>query len=197
MCTKFDCVGISSGFSRLVIDYNRHPNSIASIPSINDGIEIPGNKILRKDDIEQRYQECFLPYHNAVEEEIQKALHEGIIPAVISIHSYTDFFECIKRPWHVGILWGHDPRVAIPLLENLYAIPDLCVGDNQPYSGREAYGYSIETHAVEKGIPHALIEVRQDLIQTKKTANEWGDLLYDCLKGILNDESLYRVEHYS
>ena len=46
-----------------------------------------------------------------------------------------------RRPWHLGVLWNRDSRLAGPLLDRFRVDPELCVGDNEPYSGREV-GFS-------------------------------------------------------
>ena len=42
----------------------------------------------------------------------------------------------VKRPWHVTVLWDKDPRLALPLLEGLQALPGIVADDNVPYSGK-------------------------------------------------------------
>src|SRR5438874_1822864 len=81
----------------------------------------------------------------------------GVAPVVFSVHSFTPVMNGFARPWHVGILWDKDPRVPVPLISELAAAdPRRIVGDNEPYSEREEpTGYSVRTHAVPAGLPHA------------------------------------------
>ena len=64
------------------------------------------------------------------------------------MHTFTPNLSSQKtgeRPWHVGILWNRDQRVAQPLIELLKQHPDnFIVGDNQPYSGKEYFYSSFE-----------------------------------------------------
>ncbi len=191
---RLDAPLVVAGYSRLVIDQNRHLGDPTSIPAISDGVVIPGNRDVTADDARRRADEFFWPYHNAIEAEIERLRTRGVTPAIISIHSFTPSFQGFERPWHVGILSHRDRRVAEPLLERLQAQPDLCVGDNQPYSARNPAGYSMEAHAEEPGYPHALIEIRQDLIDTKKTAVHWADMLAGLLTDVLAEPLLYRTE---
>ena len=69
----------------------------------------------------------------------------------------------MPRPWHVGVLWDRDARLAKPLLDAFEAEDGLVVGDNEPYHGA-LEGDTMWTHGTMRGLPHALIEVRQDLI---------------------------------
>ena len=94
-------------------------------------------------------------------------------------------------PWSAGILWNRDGRLAIPMIRHLQA-QGLCVGDNEPYSGRNG-GFSVEYHAGDAGLPHVSIEVRQDLVTSPPDAERWAVRLAgaltealdgtDCLKG--------------
>ena len=56
----------------------------------------------------------------------------------------------------------------------------LIVGDNEPYSG-SLEGDTLNTHATKRGLPHALIEVRQDLISTPEGIDEWVERLAHAL----------------
>jgi predicted N-formylglutamate amidohydrolase len=120
----------------------------------------------------------------------------GIVPALVSMHSFTPVMNGFERPWHIGILWNRDPRLPLPLIKRLAAEPGLSVGDNEPYSGRADHGYSIYVHGQDLGIPHVLIEVRQDLIDTHHGAAEWAERIGNALVDVLADDGLYKVEHY-
>jgi predicted N-formylglutamate amidohydrolase len=58
---------------------------------------------------------------------------------------------------------------------------DLLVGDNEPYVVNDATDYTIPVHAERRGLYHALVEIRQDLIDDVSGQREWalrlGDLL--------------------
>ena len=76
----------------------------------------------------------------------------------------------------MGVLYANDARLSTPMLAELNAQPDLCVGDNQPYSGH-LKGDTMETHALQHGRIHALIEVRNDLIETTQDQHKWAQML--------------------
>ena len=59
----------------------------------------------------------------------------GKPPFIVSIHSFTPAMQGFVRPWHAGILWDTDDRVARPLIDMLSAEEGLVVGDNEPYDG--------------------------------------------------------------
>ena len=83
-------------------------------------------------------------------------------PALISLHSFTPAWKGEPRPWEVGVLWDKDGRLARPLMARL-AEAGFRVGDNEPYRGA-LEGDALNSHGTRRGLPHVLIEMRQDLI---------------------------------
>ena len=53
----------------------------------------------------------------------------------------------------------------------------LIVGDNEPYQVSDTTDYTIPTHGERRGLPHALIEIRQDLIADEAGQRAWADRL--------------------
>ena len=93
------------------------------------------------------------------------------------------------RPWHVGVLWDLDDRVARPLIDALARDPLLVVGDNEPYDGA-LRGDTMYRHAIVNGFAHALIEIRQDLIAHESGAEDWAGRLAPIVDAI-NQPSRY------
>ena len=185
---------VMSRYSRLVIDPNRRPGSESSIPLASEDVIVPGNHDLTPAQIEQREQELFFPYHQAINCQLQTFEDRGQVPGLVSIHSFTPAFLGFERPWHVGVLWHRDPRFPRLLLARFAAEDGLVVGDNEPYSARNPEGYSAEFHADRHGIPNVLLEIRQDLITKVDDALRWGGFLAGVFEETLADPALYRVE---
>jgi predicted N-formylglutamate amidohydrolase len=61
----------------------------------------------------------------------------------------------------------------------------LCVGDNQPYSGRDGHGHTLRTHAEPRGLPHLTLEIRQDLINHSTGIAAWTRILFDAFAPIV------------
>jgi predicted N-formylglutamate amidohydrolase len=190
-----DARAVLAGYSRLVIDCNRPLDDPTSIAGESDGIVVPGNFGLSSGVRAARAAACFHPYHAAIAGELAGFTAAAIVPAVISIHSFTPMMRGFARPWHVGILWDKDRRLPAPLIAALAADPALVVGDNEPYSAREPAGHSVHTHAASAGLPHTAIELRQDLIATPDGAGAWAAILAAALQPILAQDDLYRIEH--
>ncbi len=192
LAERLDAPAIMHNYSRLLIDPNRPLDDPTSICAVSDGVMVPGNRDLGPLDRAARADAVYWPYHGAIAAAIDGFLALGVAPAVISLHSFTPFLRSLPRPWHIGVLWDQDGRIAVPLMAALARDPALCVGDNQPYSGRNRHGYTVETHAMERGFANVLLELRQDLIDTPATAAAWADRLAEVLAPILADREIYR-----
>jgi predicted N-formylglutamate amidohydrolase len=192
LAARFDGTAVAAGYSRLVIDCNREPEDHTSIREISEGLVIPGNRRLTAADREARVTEIFAPYHQAISARLDAFEARGAVPVFLAIHSFTPRFRDVARPWHVGILSNRDRRIADPLIAALKADSSLVVGDNEPYSALHFAGYTVDAHAVKRGLASVMIEVRQDLIAHVDGVERWAGLLYDALAPILEDPSLYR-----
>ena len=106
----------------------------------------------------------YQPYPRAIAQRLDDFASRGVAPTLLAIHSCTPEMAGQFRPWHIGICWDSDRRLAGPVLEALGRVPDLVVGDNQPYAVGDLTDYSVVNHGERRGIPHVEIEVRQDLI---------------------------------
>ncbi|MES9871543.1 MAG: N-formylglutamate amidohydrolase [Candidatus Sedimenticola sp. PURPLELP] len=186
----FRCRLFISGYSRLVIDLNRHPGDGSSIPEVSDDIEITGNRGLTTEEIICRENELFWAYHNRVSQELQQIASAGLTPLILSLHSFTPTYRGYRRPWHVGVLWDRDQRISAPLLQRLSALPDICAGDNEPYHARSPLGYTMEVHCEHNGFPHVLLELRQDLIESREGACHWGEFIHRHLSAVLDETGL-------
>jgi predicted N-formylglutamate amidohydrolase len=173
-----------SRFSRLLIDPNRGLDDPTLIMQISDGLVVPGNAGLDEAAVAARVARYYAPYHQAIERAIDAGIAAGKPPAVVSVHSFTQAWKGVPRPWSVGVLWDKDPRLALPLLEGFRAIPGVVVGDNAPYTG-QLKGDTLYRHGTRRGLAHALIEVRQDLILGPEGQAEWATRLAEVLRKVM------------
>lgn len=192
LADTFQASAVLATYSRLVIDLNRAPGDPSAFPAEADGHLIPGNVALGEAEQEARRDALFWPYHFAVAERLAHLWRGGRAPVLVCVHTFTPVFQGITRPWHIGLLYNHDRRltdaVGRPLQENN---PDIIVGDNQPYSGKEV-GYTANVHAEPAGLAHLGVEIRQDLVATPAGVATWGRLFAASLEIALQDESLFR-----
>ena len=186
-------------YSRLLIDPNRGEDDPTLIMRISDGAVIPGNAKITPEERRKRIDRYYHPYHKAIDETVDAMIDTGKPPVIFSIHSFTENWRGWMRPWHVGVLWDKDPRLAVPLIEALREDPDLVVGDNEPYSGT-LRGDCVFKHATTRGLANALIEVRQDLISDDAGQAEWAERLSGLLTRLLAkpnaDATFHNVRYY-
>lgn len=194
LAAALDAQLVKAGLSRLVIDANRPVGHPASIVEQVDGWEVPGNQGLTHEARRRRVREVFEPYHDAVNRAIGRLWDRGRPPALISIHSFSPRFGTEPRPWDVGILWKHDPRIAVPMMERLEAL-GFKVGDNQPYSGHDL-AYTCDMHGTAAGLANCAVEINQDLVSDAEGEARWADMLADILRTIADIPGLHRVERF-
>jgi predicted N-formylglutamate amidohydrolase len=186
---------VLANFSRLLIDANRGTDDPTLIMQLSDGTIVPGNALVHEREREQRINRFHAPYHAAVDAAIDRAIAAGQVPALISIHSFTPVWRGKTRPWHAGILWDADPRLAVPLIAALRADNDLVIGDNEPYSGALAND-ALYGHGTRRGLAHALIEIRQDLIGDQGRARAWAERLALILSDLKQRPQLHEIRHH-
>lgn len=160
-------------FSRLLIDPNRGADDPTLIMRLSDGAVVPGNRNVDDRERDKRIRLYYTPYHRAIEGVIDRCLDAGVPPALLSVHSFTESWKGAPRPWHVGILWDKDARLAEPLLAAFHAEGSLIVGDNEPYTGA-LEGDCMWRHGTMRGLAHAIVEIRQDLIRTAAGQDAWA-----------------------
>ncbi|MEM6748812.1 MAG: N-formylglutamate amidohydrolase [Pseudomonadota bacterium] len=183
---------VMSRFSRLLIDPNRGLEDPTLIMRLSDGAVVPSNAAHSLAERQHRIDAYYRPYDTAIARMIERETARlGAPPILLSIHSFTPLWRGRARPWHAGILWDRDPRFALPLIERLRDDKTLIVGDNEPYSG-ELEGDTMNRHGTLKGIPHALLEIRQDLIADEAGIDAWADRLVPLIDEILDKADLRR-----
>ena len=180
---QLDMPAVLGGFSRLLIDPNRGADDPTLVMKLSDGDIIPGNRLADTAEVDKRKATYHEPYHAAITEVIDEALAHSVKPLLVSIHSFTPSWRGQVRPWHCGVLWDEDETTARALMASLKAMGDLTVGDNEPYSGR-LKGDCMYTHGTSRGISHALIEIRQDLISDAAGIADWTRRLTPVLSSL-------------
>lgn len=185
-------------YSRLLIDCNRGADDPTMIMRISDGAVIPGNRVLDAAEREKRITQYYEPYHRAIDRTIDRCI-PSMTPFLLSIHSFTNVWKGQARPWHAAVLWDRDDRLARRLLDELRADPALIVGDNEPYTGR-LRGDTMWQHGTMRGLAHAIIEIRQDLIADEAGEARWAERLEPMLRRMMSCPAtlpeLTTIRHY-
>jgi predicted N-formylglutamate amidohydrolase len=165
---------ILSNFSRLVIDPNRGEDDPTLVMKLYDGTVIPANRHVDAAEVARRLDRFHRPYHQAYAA-LAAARDNAVI---VAIHSFT---PCLRgrepRPWQIGVLHSHvHNSFALRFIERLRRETDLCVGDNEPYSGHLP-GDAIDRHALIPRRDNLLIELRNDLIAQPQQQIDWANRL--------------------
>ena len=193
---SLDISAVLSMYSRLYIDCNRAPSSSGSIPEKSDNIIIPNNHNLSVGDKIGRAELSLWPYHQALSAALARRWQGCVAPVLVSIHSFTPALQGGDlRPWHFGLISGHDRRLADRVIDQFRHYTEICLGDNEPYSGFDI-SYTLNSHGLSSGIAHLGIEIRQDLINTPEGVAYYGAILADVLKRALDDVSLYQEQYF-
>jgi len=182
LASRFGAAAVLGAWSRLLIDLNRGVDDPTLVMKLSDGSLIPGNRAAGPEEIERRIRDFHAPYHDAVTAELDRI---GPKAAIISIHSFTPSWKGKARPWEVGVLWDRDRRLAGPLMQRL-SQHAFVWGDNEPYSGA-LENDCLNRHGTRRGLPHVLVEIRQDLIGTAADAQSFAEKLYFVLNVALGD----------
>lgn len=189
LAAALGCPAVLTRWSRLLIDPNRGEDDPTLIMRLSDGAIIPGNRDLDAAERERRMALYYRPYHDAVRRTWAGCARTGCWPALLGMHSFTAIWKGSPRPWHVGVLWEADERLALPLLAALRSEPDLIVGENEPYPGQYE-GDTLWQHGTLPRRAFAAIEIRQDLIADADGQKAWGARLARILGGLLETPGL-------
>ncbi|SEK59442.1 Predicted N-formylglutamate amidohydrolase [Pseudoxanthomonas sp. GM95] len=183
LAALLEATAVLQTYSRLVIDCNRPLSAPGSIPAISDGTDIAANVAAGEAQRTQRAEEIFAPYHAAIRDQLDARAARGQPTILIAMHSFTPVFGGIIRPWHAGVLYLRDNRLAMALKPLLEA-DGLVVGDNQPYAVSDQTDYAIPVHGEARGLVHLELEIRQDLIADDAGQAQWAQRLANMLTSL-------------
>lgn len=170
-------------YSRLVVDCNRPFEAADAVPETSDGTPIPANARLAPSARAQRFAAIHVPFHDRLAA-LLDAHPAGARTILVAIHSFTPMLLSQRRarPWHVGLLYNRDGRFSRRLMVALEARrPGLPAAFNEPYWVDDDQDYTIPVHAERRGIEHALVEIRNDLIADGRGQAEWAGLLAEAI----------------
>jgi predicted N-formylglutamate amidohydrolase len=171
-----------AGYSRLLIDLNRPPDSPTSIPEISEATFIPGNVGLDAAERRRRHEIWFKPFHDAVAAFLEA--RNGTATTVIGIHTFTPVFKGVSRGWQAGVLFRQAETLGERLAEAIEKRCGTPVGRNEPYRVTLEEDYTVPVHGDGQNRPAALIEVRQDLVTDVFGIERWSRLLAAALTSV-------------
>jgi predicted N-formylglutamate amidohydrolase len=161
-------------YSRLAYDCNRPPESPGAMPEMSELTTIPGNKGLSATERLARITGIYRPFHDGVSRLLDGRAAAGLNSLVVSIHSFTPVFKGQQRSVELGILHDRDPALAMKLINGF---PNVDVRLNEPYGPKDGVMHTLNMHGFARGLPHAMIEIRNDLIADGRGQDEWAQRL--------------------
>lgn len=170
-------------FSRLVVDCNRPFDAPDCIPEVSDGTTVPGNQRLSERDRRQRYAEIHEPFHREVALLLDRRAAEGSPTTLVAVHSFTPRLAGgPERPWQLGVLSNRDASFAKRFLAAFQGRnPAAMLAHNEPYLVDDMSDFTIPVHGEARGLPHLLLEIRNDLIGDAEGQHAWAALIAETL----------------
>lgn len=162
---------VAGRMSRLLYDCNRPLSSEAATPSQVELISVPGNADLSETDRTRRSDRFYEPFRAAV----SSTLDALAAPVLVTIHSFTPTYFGAHRAVEIGILHDSDARLADAMLANAGPLSDWRVERNEPYGPADGVTHTLKVHGLTRGIPHVMIEVRNDLLIGEAEVNRIAD----------------------
>lgn len=188
LAESLSLAAVLANYSRLVVDCNRQLLDAGAFLKFGDGVPVPGNRHLSESQKKLRADAIYWPYHNAIAQQLNRMREQAVLPVFLAIHSFAPVVDAIARPWQIGILWDKDPATAELLMQE-FSRAGYEVGDNLPYSGKAPQDFTIDHHAEGAGIPHAGIEIRQDLILEQSGVARIADVMKPIIQRMMTSES--------
>ena len=161
-------------YSRLAYDCNRPPESPEAIPEISELTAIPGNQKLSPGAKLARARDIYRPFHDGVSALLDRRAAAGITSMVVSIHSFTPVYKGKPRSVELGILHDRDTVLSSRLIKSF---PKVDARLNEPYGPKDGVLHSLNVHGFSRGLHHAMIEIRNDLVANERGQDEWAQRL--------------------
>ena len=181
LSAMLDAPLVFSNYSRLVVDLNRPPSSRGHIPEASAGIAIPANAALPHAERDARFRALFLPYHGAISDLLDTRMRLAMPVLLVAVHSFTANYPGETRPWHIGVTHRFDKGLGTEIVRLMRQRTTLSIGDNQPYQIDDIDDMTIPVHAEKRGLPNALIELRQDTLASRSGIAEATGCLSEIL----------------
>lgn len=164
LSARFDAALIAQRVSRLVYDCNRPPEADSAIPAVSEIHAIPGNANLPEAERRARVETVYEPFRAALAGFLDSRVAAGRRPAVVTIHSFTPVYCGRRRDVEIGILHDRDARLADAILARAAAGAPYALRRNEPYGPQDGVTHTLREHAVARGLPNVMIEIRNDLL---------------------------------
>lgn len=187
LSAAMDAPLVAGRVSRLVYDCNRPPEAPDAMPARSEVIDIPGNAALDAAARAARVDQIYRPFADALTRTLRDALARDPDTALITVHSFTPFYHGEARKVELGVLSDSDTRLADAIVA---ATPPalaetMIIRRDEPYGPRDGVMHTLRRHGLGNAIPHAMLEIRNDLIITGTQQDRMAGLLRPILSRAL------------
>ncbi len=184
LAQALDATLIHARASRLIYDLNRPPNAPGAMPARSEVHDIPGNAELPMGERLARTRAHYIPFHAALADLLAERLAAGRSPVLITVHSFTPIYFGQPRKVEFGLIHDADDRLARAI-----AAQDtgLVTRLNEPYSAADGVAHMLARHATPLGLPHAMLEIRNDLIATPQAQATMAARLAPAIRAAINE----------
>lgn len=155
---------VHAGYSRLVYDVNRPPDSPQAIRETSEIYDVPGNRGLNQSEREARANAVYYPFHAKIAAMIDERNVRSQDTVLIDLHSFTPVYHGEQRDVQLGILHDTDGRLADAVLAIAPQFTSFKTGRNTPYGPQDGVTHTLAKHAIPRGLLNVMIEIRNDLI---------------------------------
>lgn len=163
LAAALDAPLVAARFSRLAYDCNRPPEAPDAVAARSEMHAIPGNAALGAAARAARARAIYEPFRDTLAGLLDRRAAEGRATALITVHSFTPRWMGTPRTVEIGVLHDADARLADVLLARLAAEP-VRVARNAPYGPADGVTHTLRAHALARGLPNVMLEIRNDLI---------------------------------
>lgn len=177
LARRLDATLVAATVSRLVYDCNRAPDRSGAMAERSETYAIPGNTGLTGTERAARAQAVYLPFHAALRGQIIGRMAQGLVPAIVTIHSFTPTWFGTARPVEFGVIHDADAALADQVVKAAQQMTPLNTRLNEPYSAADDVTHTLRLQATPYGLPNVMLEVRNDLITDEAAQDRIADLL--------------------
>ena len=168
---QLDAPLVAGGVSRLLYDCNRPLEAPDAMPEKSEIFAIPGNINLTEQQKDMRHSLIHDPFHNMADHVIRsqkERVGDGL--TILTIHSFTPIYHGGQRDVEIGFLFDTSAAFSNAMQKTELAAQTFKTALNEPYDATDGVTYSLRKHAEDNGLDSTMIEIRNDLINTKETA---------------------------
>ncbi|MGE0007407.1 MAG: N-formylglutamate amidohydrolase [Parvibaculaceae bacterium] len=168
-------------YSRLVYDCNRPPDTPDAMPAVTETTRVPGNEHLTPEGRLARILDIYRPFHDEVARLLDERAARGLASFFVTIHSFTPVYKGVRRMLDLGVLHDRDTRLADRLIASFGRMKDVAVRRNEPYGPQDGVCHTLNLHAETRGLPYAMLEIRNDLIAEAAGQRQWTERIAGAL----------------